>query len=151
AEVAERLMHKHIGTEHLLLGMLREEKCVAAQILIDRGLNLFAIRAELARSPQPIEPHTGPFAGVLFRRADIPPLPQSGIAPGADTAKHIAEIIWTPLYGSETVAGQSPLKADLRDNVWIVTGSSPPNNALFAFILKTDGRILSVGRGPVKL
>ena len=27
AEEAERLNHKHIGTEHLLLGLLREEKC----------------------------------------------------------------------------------------------------------------------------
>jgi ATP-dependent Clp protease ATP-binding subunit ClpA len=27
AEEAERLMHRHIGTEHLLLGILREEKC----------------------------------------------------------------------------------------------------------------------------
>src|ERR1017187_593861 len=27
AEEAERLSHKHVGTEHLLLGLLREEKC----------------------------------------------------------------------------------------------------------------------------
>ncbi len=27
AEEAERLSHRHIGTEHLLLGLLREEKC----------------------------------------------------------------------------------------------------------------------------
>src|SRR5262249_13549097 len=33
AEEAERLMHQHIATEHLLLGILREEKCMAAQIL----------------------------------------------------------------------------------------------------------------------
>src|SRR5215831_5562923 len=33
AEEAERLNHQHIGTEHLLLGILREEKCVAAEIL----------------------------------------------------------------------------------------------------------------------
>ena len=33
AEEAERLSHKHIGTEHLLLGLLREEKCFAAEIL----------------------------------------------------------------------------------------------------------------------
>ena len=32
AEEAERLSHKHIGTEHLLLGLLREEKCFAAEI-----------------------------------------------------------------------------------------------------------------------
>src|SRR5215510_2588174 len=38
AEEAERLNHRHIGTEHLLLGILREEKCVAAEILHVRGL-----------------------------------------------------------------------------------------------------------------
>src|SRR6266851_4836414 len=37
AEEAERLSHKHIGTEHLLLGLLREEKCFAAEILQERG------------------------------------------------------------------------------------------------------------------
>src|SRR5437773_4254889 len=37
AEEAERLNHKHIGTEHLLLGLLREEKCFAADILHERG------------------------------------------------------------------------------------------------------------------
>jgi ATP-dependent Clp protease ATP-binding subunit ClpC len=44
AEEAERLSHKHIGTEHLLLGLLREEKCFAAEILHERGLRLSAIR-----------------------------------------------------------------------------------------------------------
>jgi ATP-dependent Clp protease ATP-binding subunit ClpC len=48
-EEAERLSHKHIGTEHLLLGLLREEKCFAAQILTERGLKLSTIREELAR------------------------------------------------------------------------------------------------------
>src|SRR5215471_14054192 len=33
AEEAERLSHKHIGTEHLLLGLLREEESFAARIL----------------------------------------------------------------------------------------------------------------------
>ena len=49
-EETERLNHRHIGTEHLLLGILREEKCVAAEILFSRGLRLEAIREELARS-----------------------------------------------------------------------------------------------------
>src|SRR5271168_4304827 len=52
AEEAERLSHKHIGTEHLLLGLLREEKCFAAEILHERGLRLLAIREELARATQ---------------------------------------------------------------------------------------------------
>jgi len=52
AEEAERLSHKHIGTEHLLLGLVREEKCFAAEILQERGLRLPAIREELQRTTQ---------------------------------------------------------------------------------------------------
>ncbi|QOY86970.1 ATP-dependent Clp protease ATP-binding subunit [Paludibaculum fermentans] len=50
AEEAERLGHKHIGTEHLLLGLLREEKCFAAEILHERGLRLNQVRDEIARA-----------------------------------------------------------------------------------------------------
>ena len=49
-EEAERIGHKHVGTEHLLLGILREEKCFGAEILQERGLRLSALRDELARS-----------------------------------------------------------------------------------------------------
>ena len=51
AEEAERLGHKRIGPEHLLLGLLREENCFAAHILRERGLRLETIREGLARSP----------------------------------------------------------------------------------------------------
>src|SRR5208283_4637 len=44
------LSHKHIGTEHLVLGLLREEKCFAADILHERGLRLTQVREEIARS-----------------------------------------------------------------------------------------------------
>jgi len=50
AEETERLNHKHIGTEHLLLGLLREEKCFAADILHERGLRLPLVRDQIARS-----------------------------------------------------------------------------------------------------
>src|SRR5262245_45386354 len=53
AEEAERLLHPHIGTEHLLLGILREEKCMAAEILQRYGLSVKPIREELASSPMP--------------------------------------------------------------------------------------------------
>jgi ATP-dependent Clp protease ATP-binding subunit ClpC len=52
AEEAERLSNKHIGTEHLLLGLLREEKCFASEILLERGLRLSTVRDELARTTQ---------------------------------------------------------------------------------------------------
>ncbi len=50
AEEAERLAHRHIGTEHLLLGLLREDKCFAAEILHERGLRLSTLREELSRT-----------------------------------------------------------------------------------------------------
>ena len=50
AEEAERLGVKHVGTEHLLLGILREEKCFGAEILMERGLRLSSLREELART-----------------------------------------------------------------------------------------------------
>jgi bifunctional UDP-N-acetylglucosamine pyrophosphorylase/glucosamine-1-phosphate N-acetyltransferase len=58
AEEAERLGHKHLGTEHLLLGLLREEKCFASQILQERGLKLDQIREELARASQESDTET---------------------------------------------------------------------------------------------
>ncbi len=60
AEEAERLSHKHIGTEHLLLGLLREEKCFAAEILHERGLRLNTIREEVARTPHEVGPVSSP-------------------------------------------------------------------------------------------
>jgi ATP-dependent Clp protease ATP-binding subunit ClpC len=65
AEEAERLGHKHIGTEHLLLGLLREEKCFAAAILLERGLKLEAIREELARLPHKTGAPSPPEAAPL--------------------------------------------------------------------------------------
>src|SRR5438093_772558 len=44
ADEANRLQHDYIGTEHLLLGILREERSVAAAALISRGLRLDAVR-----------------------------------------------------------------------------------------------------------
>src|SRR5213593_3382339 len=49
---AERLSHKHVGTQHILLGLLREEKCCAAEIVHERGLHLSTMREELARTSQ---------------------------------------------------------------------------------------------------
>jgi ATP-dependent Clp protease ATP-binding subunit ClpC len=50
AEESERLSHKHIGTEHLLMGILREERSIAAEILREKGLRISAIREELGRA-----------------------------------------------------------------------------------------------------
>ena len=50
AEEAERLNQSRVDTEHLLLGILREEKCVAEEILSERGIQLNIVREKLAQS-----------------------------------------------------------------------------------------------------
>jgi len=46
-EEARNLNHKWVGTEHLLLGLLREEEGVASQILMNLGLKLEDTREEV--------------------------------------------------------------------------------------------------------
>lgn len=47
AEEADKLKHRHLGTEHLLLALLREENTLAATLLRERGLTLERVRQEL--------------------------------------------------------------------------------------------------------
>jgi ATP-dependent Clp protease ATP-binding subunit ClpA len=49
AEEADRLGHNYIGTEHLLLGLLREESSVAGSILTGRGLRADDVRQTLVK------------------------------------------------------------------------------------------------------
>jgi ATP-dependent Clp protease ATP-binding subunit ClpC len=46
---ARRLHHHYVGTEHLLLGLLREGDSVAAGVLESLGLNLEKVRSEVMR------------------------------------------------------------------------------------------------------
>src|SRR5690349_16979877 len=49
AEEADRLLHNYIGTEHLLLGILREERSVAASILMEKGMRLNTVREDIVQ------------------------------------------------------------------------------------------------------
>jgi len=51
AEEADQLSSKKIRTEHLLLGLLRDENCLAAELLHERVVRLVSTRDELTRSP----------------------------------------------------------------------------------------------------
>jgi hypothetical protein len=52
AEESERLGHRHIGTEHVLLGLLGTEGSFAARLLEARGLTAVALRDRLAKTPE---------------------------------------------------------------------------------------------------
>ena len=75
-EEADRLHHKHIGTEHLLLGLLREEKAVAARALQTCGVSLEKVREELGLTPHfsPARETTSPSSPSVLPRANLTPL-----------------------------------------------------------------------------
>jgi ATP-dependent Clp protease ATP-binding subunit ClpA len=62
-EEARRLTHDHVGTEHLLAGLLREERGTAAQVLGSSGVTLDAVRGQIAALAGPgQEPPRGHIA-----------------------------------------------------------------------------------------
>ncbi len=68
-EEARRFNHDYIGTEHLLLGLIREGEGVAASVLQKLGVDLESIRIEVEKLVQP-----GPQTQVV---GDIPFTPRS--------------------------------------------------------------------------
>lgn len=48
-EEARNLNHNYVGTEHMLLGLIREEEGVAAQVLTNCGVKLDAVREEVLK------------------------------------------------------------------------------------------------------
>src|SRR5690348_16445427 len=70
---ARELNHSYVGTEHLLLGLLREEKGIAAQVLTDAGVNLDAARAETLRILGTDPPQGGQEKGGTGPQQATPP------------------------------------------------------------------------------
>jgi hypothetical protein len=73
--------------------------------------------------------------------------PPKGFIPDAATAVRVAEAILIPIYGQATIAGERPFKAELRNGVWIVTGTLPPGyvgGTATIKISKSDGKVLYV-------
>jgi ATP-dependent Clp protease ATP-binding subunit ClpC len=62
-EEAQNLNHSYIGTEHILLGLVREEEGVAAKVLVSLGASLSKVRASvefvIGRGEKPSSGETG--------------------------------------------------------------------------------------------
>src|SRR5689334_22451235 len=58
-EEARRLNHNHIGTEHLLLGLVREGEGIAAGVLESLGVNLEKVRSQVSQVVSQSGPGTG--------------------------------------------------------------------------------------------
>jgi ATP-dependent Clp protease ATP-binding subunit ClpC len=119
AEEAERMGHRHIGTEHLFLGLLREPDCTAAKVLKAQGENFKSVRAAIAQEPTRSEarPFAPPFSSVNMRLvdedgSDVAVIPWHGRVP------NIGEAIRIPQGdGGETICR-------VRDLCWRVKNSA---------------------------
>ncbi|HRP63964.1 MAG TPA: ATP-dependent Clp protease ATP-binding subunit, partial [Phycisphaerales bacterium] len=77
-EEARSLNHNYVGTEHLLLGLLREHDGVAAQVLLNLGLKLEEVREEVLNLLG---------AGVESEEGAEPAEPAASGEPGGATAR----------------------------------------------------------------
>jgi ATP-dependent Clp protease ATP-binding subunit ClpC len=89
AEEAERLNHKHIATEHLFLGLLREQESFASKAMADNGVTVSRLKQEVTR----LSPTGTPGAA---------PVPASPLPAGfRDLTAAAGDAALNPLIGRE--------------------------------------------------
>jgi ATP-dependent Clp protease ATP-binding subunit ClpC len=89
AEECQRLGHQHIGIDHLLLGLLREEKSLTADLLRQHGLTVANLRENLQRLQ-------------IAATVSFDPQPRSVIAETCrDLTAQATENAFPPLIGRE--------------------------------------------------
>ena len=92
-EDAQKLGHNYVGTEHLLLGLLREEEGVAARILANLGVDVNKVREEImnelgasygagapgtGQGPEPMSAEPSAAPSSSSKRTDTPALKAFG-------------------------------------------------------------------------
>lgn len=131
-EEAKRLNHDYIGTEHLLIGLIKEGQGVAAAVLQNLGLSLDTIRLEVEKLVKP-----GPTTVIS---GDIPFTPKAKkvIELAMDEARHLGHnyigtehLLLGLIREGEGIASQILLNlgldlARVRSEVMSLLGSATP-------------------------
>ncbi|MFH1641049.1 MAG: ATP-dependent Clp protease ATP-binding subunit [Candidatus Omnitrophota bacterium] len=131
-EEARRFNHDYIGTEHILLGLIREGEGVAANVLQKMGVSLENIRLEIEKLVQP-----GPATQII---GDIPFTPRSkkALELAAEEARSLGHnyigtehLLLGLIHEGEGVASQVLLNLGLdlntvRNEVMELLGSALP-------------------------
>lgn len=97
---ARQLGHNYIGTEHLLLGLIREGEGVAARVLENLGVDLNKIRSNVVKMLGESKPQTvssGAGAGSSSSKAKTPSLDEFG----TDLTLAAQELRLDPVIGRE--------------------------------------------------
>nr|YP_010337042.1 Clp protease ATP binding subunit [Madagascaria erythrocladioides]QUE29071.1 ClpC [Madagascaria erythrocladioides]UNJ16627.1 Clp protease ATP binding subunit [Madagascaria erythrocladioides] len=96
-EEARQLGHNYIGTEHLLMGLVREGEGVAARVLENLGVNVSSIRAEVIQMLGENSESSGGNNGGNQTRSKTPTLEEFG----SNLTQMAAEGILDPVVGRQ--------------------------------------------------
>eukprot|EP00180_Rhodochaete_pulchella_P002420 Plantae.Rhodophyta-Rhodochaete_pulchella.ctg3708.p1 GENE.Plantae.Rhodophyta-Rhodochaete_pulchella.ctg3708~~Plantae.Rhodophyta-Rhodochaete_pulchella.ctg3708.p1 ORF type:complete len:823 (-),score=77.13 Plantae.Rhodophyta-Rhodochaete_pulchella.ctg3708:68-2536(-) len=96
-EEARQLGHNYIGTEHLLMGLVREGEGVAARVLENLGVNVSSIRAEVIQMLGENSESTGSSNGGTQTRSKTPTLEEFG----SNLTQMAAEGLLDPVVGRQ--------------------------------------------------
>lgn len=107
AEEADRFGHKHIGSEHLFLGLVREEKSFAGQILREHGASLKEVRRQIEKAPAPEESvaRQGSGGGWGMGSSGAPPTPNVRIV--GEDGSLLQEVFWNARQIRIPVSGEA--------------------------------------------
>jgi hypothetical protein len=165
SEEADRLGHKHIGTEHLLAGMLLEKDCYAARLLGEHGISLEGVRSglsedpgrELAQAKSPGIPAGYSWKNLLYNPASESIVvemaqPGTGHLPMSRLfARHMNAAVYEPIgHPADDVSYESPVTCEKQPIVifnsvkWTGGGGNP--DGVYSFNLKTKELISCVAK-----
>ncbi len=154
---SNHLNHRHIGTEHLLLGLMRSEDSVAARVLFELGLRLSPMRDVLARRIKSFRPYavqTNPKDGRSRIVLGVERLQQMHLLRGARVGlvcnqasvdhrfRHVADLFHehpdinlTALFGP-----QHGIRGDVQDNMIETAHAADRKTGLPIFSLYSETR-----------
>jgi len=114
---AQRLGDDHIGTEHILLGLVREGEGVGAQILERQGASLDRVQAQVVATVR-----TAPVPAEELRRVSVGRMPGGGLSPAVTLRAVISRLDEI----AERLTAIENLLAETRDPAGSAAKKPPP-------------------------
>lgn len=151
---SEQLHQKHIGAEHLLLGIVRQETCLAAKILLAFGIEPQQLKEEVVRSSQAPPPKPASVPSSIENARNLTEAARSGgVPPLIGREAELDRVIQilsrrtrnNPVLIGEPGIGKNAIVQGLAQR--IVDGDVPPVLADRAILAIDAGSLIAPNRG----